>query len=141
MAEKITIARPYAQAIFELAREQDELGKWSEMLALCAAVASNEDMAALVDNPKLSNAQVAELFLEVCGDGLNDSGKSMIRTVAENDRIGFLPEIAELYEEARAQAEGTVQAEVVSATALSGDQPNGFRVCPRYGDVSHSEWR
>lgn len=122
MAEKITIARPYAQAIFDLAQEQGELTGWSEMLALAAAIASNEEMAAVIDNPKLGSEQLAELFIDICGEGLNEHGKNLIRTLAENDRIAFLPEIAELYEVARAQAEGSIQAEVVSASALNDAQ-------------------
>lgn len=122
MAEKVTIARPYAQAIFELARETGELVQWSDMLALAAAVASNEDMAAAIDHPELTREQVTDLFIGVCGEGLNEAGRNMIRVLAENDRIAFLPEVAKLFEEARAEAEGNIQAEVVSATALSDAQ-------------------
>ena len=122
MAEKVTIARPYAQAIFELAQEKGELAQWSDMLALAATVASNEDMAAAIESPNLTHAQVAELFTGVCGDGLTDAGKNMINVLAENDRIAFLPEVAELFEVARAEAEGSIQAEVISATALNDAQ-------------------
>ena len=122
MAEKITIARPYAQAIFDLAKEQGELSRWSDMLTLATSVASNEEMANVVDNPDLTREQVGDLFVDVCGDGLSDTGKNMVRLLAENDRILFLPEIFALFEEARATEEGTVTAEVISATELSQAQ-------------------
>lgn len=122
MAEKVTIARPYAQAIFELARETGELAQWSDMLALAAAVASNEEMVAVIASPNLTRAQVTELFIGVCGEGLNEAGRNAIRILAENDRLAFLREVAELFEVARAEAEGSIQAEVVSATVLNEAQ-------------------
>lgn len=122
MAETITIARPYAKAIFDLAQEQGELARWSEMLEMTSLVVINEDMTALIDNPGFGKEQVVELILDICGDALNDTGKNMIRVLAENDRLKVLPEIADLYEEERAAAEGTIQAEVISATTLSDAQ-------------------
>lgn len=122
MAEKTTIARPYAQAIFTLASEQGSLQGWSDMLALAAAVAADPDMAALIDSPRLTKDQIVDAFLGVCGDKLNDAGKNMIRVLASNDRLELLPEIAELYEEARAEAEGVLHAEVVTAQELTAGQ-------------------
>lgn len=126
MAEQTTIARPYAQAIFALAKEQGDLKAWSDMLALAAAVASDPEMAALIENPRISREQTVDILLGVCGDRLTDSGKNMIRVLADNDRLALLPEIATLYELERAAAEGTVQAEVTSAKPLSKAQQDAI---------------
>lgn len=122
MAEKTTIARPYAQAVFAIAREQGDLAGWSDMLGLAAAVASDPDMAAMIDSPRLPREQVVDIILDICGDKLNDTGRNMIRVLAENGRLTLLPEIAALYEIDRARAEGTLEAEVVSASELTGEQ-------------------
>mgnify|MGYP001033188493 CR=1 FL=1 len=122
MAENITIARPYAQAIFSTAQEQGDLSGWSAMVQYAAAVANDPEMAALIDSPRFDKSQVAEIFIDICGDKLNDAGKNMIRVLAENDRLEVLPEVAELYEAERAAVEGTVVAEVISATALNDAQ-------------------
>ena len=122
MAEKTTIARPYAQAVFDIAREQGALASWSEMLALAATVAADAEMAQLIDNPRLRKPQVLELFLEICGEGLDPTGQNFIRVLADNGRLALLPEIAQLYEEERAEAEGTLEAEVVSSQPLSEQQ-------------------
>ena len=53
MAEAITIARPYATAVFRLAKEKKALAKWSDELALIAAVSDNAQVKALIDDPKL----------------------------------------------------------------------------------------
>lgn len=122
MAENITIARPYAQAVFSLAQEQGDLKGWSDMLQFAAAVAADPEMVAIIDSPRFDNSQLADMFIEVCGDKLNDAGKSMIRVLAENDRLSILPEVAELFEAERANVEGTVVAEVTSAVALNEAQ-------------------
>jgi F-type H+-transporting ATPase subunit delta len=122
MAENITIARPYAQAIFSLAQEQSDLKGWSDMLAFAAAVAADPEMVTVIASPSFDSSQLADLFIEICGDKLNDAGKNMIRVLAENDRLSVLPEVAELFEAERAAVEGTVVAEVTSATALNDAQ-------------------
>jgi F-type H+-transporting ATPase subunit delta len=124
MAEITTIARPYAQALFKLASEQKELKRWSEMLGLAAAVAADPEMAKVIDSPRLSRSQVVDMFIAVCGDGLNDHGKNLVRVLADNGRLELLPEIAALYEIERAQAEGTVEAEVLAAMELTDSQKN-----------------
>lgn len=126
MAEQTTIARPYAQAVFSLAQDQGELKAWSEMLALAAAVATDPQMAALIDSPRSSREQVVEVFLGVCGDRLTAEGQNMVRLLAENDRLEFLPEIAALYELERATAEGTINAEVTSAKPLTDAQKDAI---------------
>jgi F-type H+-transporting ATPase subunit delta len=122
MAEITTIARPYAQAVFKLASEQKNFKGWSDMLGLAAAVAADPEMDKVIGNPSLTKAQVTDMFLAICGDKLNDAGKNMIRVLADNGRLHFLPEIAALYEVERASAEGTLNAEVTSAFDLTDSQ-------------------
>lgn len=126
MAENTTIARPYAQAIFELAKDQGDLSGWSEMLQLLNAIVSNEDVQGLLDSPKVTDEAVCDLILEISGEKLNDTGKNMVRVLADNGRLNVMPEIALLYEEERAKAEGTVEADVVSATELNDAQKQGI---------------
>ncbi|MCK9530871.1 MAG: F0F1 ATP synthase subunit delta [Gammaproteobacteria bacterium] len=122
MAEITTIARPYAQAVFKLAAEQKALKRWSEMLGLAAAVATDPEMAKVIDSPRLTGEQVLDIFFAVCGDKLNDAGKNMVRVLADNGRLNLLPEVAALFEIERAQAEGTLEAEVVTAMELTESQ-------------------
>ena len=120
--ERTTLARPYAEAVFRLAREQKTLAGWSEMLKLASAVAADPQMDRLIDNPRVPRARFVEFFLDVCGKKLDKDGANFVRILTENHRLALLPEIAALYEELRASAEARVEAEVVSATAVSADQ-------------------
>jgi len=122
MAELTTIARPYAQAIFELAREQDRLAPWSQTLNLLAAIAVDPQLGALIDNPRLTESQLADLFVEIAGDALDDTGRNTVRLLAHNRRLTTLPEIARLYDQMRSEAEGAVQAELISAQPVSDAQ-------------------
>lgn len=122
MAEKTTIARPYAQAIFELALSQEVLPRWSEMLQLAAAVAADARVGALVGNPRVTKEELARLFLGICGDKLNPEAQNLIRLLVENDRMDVLTEIAALYETYRADAERTVAAQVISAFPVDAVQ-------------------
>ncbi|MEM8844889.1 MAG: F0F1 ATP synthase subunit delta [Pseudomonadota bacterium] len=124
MSELTTAARPYARAAYDLASEHGEVDQWSDMLGFSAAVAHDSAMRAALDNPSLNKQQSADLFNEVCGDKLNQQGQNFIKLLAENDRLALLPEIAALYQHYRAQSEGTVDAELISALDVSEDQVN-----------------
>lgn len=122
MAEKSTVARPYALAAFGLAKEKDELAKWSDMLQFAAMVASDETMQQYIGNPHISRDELCKLFLNVCDGQLTEMGNNFIKVLVDNRRLDVLPEIALLYEQHRAEAERTVEAEVISAFPLSEAQ-------------------
>ncbi len=122
MAEKITIARPYAQAVFELARDKGTLAEWSRKLELLELVVGDSRLAPLLGNPHVSSDQLVKLITEVCGDALDQNAGSLLRLLAENRRLTLLPELRVHFEALRADAEKTVQAEVVSAFPLGDEQ-------------------
>jgi len=124
MSELITAARPYARAAFELAKEQNRYGDWSEMLGFMAAVAHDPTMRALLESPALNVDQGCDLFISVCQDRIDDQGQNFIKLLAENRRLVLLPDIAALFENYRAEAEGKIEAEVVSAKEISQQQIN-----------------
>ncbi len=122
MAENSTIARPYAQAAFDLAQAKSELTSWSDMLALAAMVASDNNMAEAIDSPHVKDEDVVTLFLDVCGNKLSTEGQNFIRILAENKRLNILSDIVAVYEQYRADAEGILDAEIISAFPLSDSQ-------------------
>jgi F-type H+-transporting ATPase subunit delta len=115
MAEKTTIARPYAKAAFELANGEGKLGEWSEMLKLLSAIAVDADFIALASNPNVADEKVVETIIAVTGKGLVAGGENLVKLLAENKRFNVLPEIAEMFDVLRAEAEKTIDAEVISA--------------------------
>ena len=122
MAESVTIARPYAQAVFRLARESKALTAWSDRLQRLAAIAQDPEMANVVGNPKFSAGQVAELFVSLTGESGNKELASFIGILAENERLGVLTQIQEIYEQLKSGDEGVKDAIVTSAYPLDDAQ-------------------
>jgi F-type H+-transporting ATPase subunit delta len=118
MAEIATIARPYANAVFELAKGKRALDGWSRELAILAAVADDPAIKDVIDSPAATSQQKANSLARVCGDDLSREGKQLLRVLAGNKRLHLLAEISAQYEELRAQEQATLEVEVVSAFAL-----------------------
>ena len=121
MAESVTIARPYAEAIFRVAQEAGAQGIWSQRLQKLALIAQNGDMASVMGNPQLSAEQVATLVISLCEDNDAVLG-NFVRTLAENRRLALLPEISRLFELAKSQEEGVKEAVVHSAFPIDDTQ-------------------
>ncbi len=102
MAERATIARPYAKAAFEYARDAkasaEAFADWSQGLALATQVVADPRIAELIKNPELTAADHASLVNNVGGERLNPGIKNFVRVLAENDRLLLLPEIAAHFE-------------------------------------------
>lgn len=122
MAEQVTVARPYAQAVFELAQSDKDLKGWSEMLGLLVQIISVNEVWELINSPRLTRAAIADLLNEIGGKRFDGAFQNLVRVLAENRRLGVIPEIAALFEQLRAVAESRVAAEVVSAQTLSEEQ-------------------
>jgi len=121
MAEAVTIARPYAEAVFALADAGGALAKWSQALAAMSAVAANADVRAAVGNPNLTPDQVYGLFAAATGD-LATEMQNLVRVLIENGRLGQLPEIRDIFEALKNEREGVVDALITSAFPLDKRQ-------------------
>jgi F-type H+-transporting ATPase subunit delta len=119
VAELTTIARPYAEAAFQLARDQNALPVWSQMLKLASSVVGDPRIGDALGNPKLDAAAKESLLLSICGDGLNAEGRNFVRLLVEADRIALMPSIAALFETLKDQSEGVARATIESAYELS----------------------
>ena len=122
MSELTTAARPYARAAFDIANTHGEQQQWTDMLSFMAAVAHDPTMSAVLDSPGLSQSQAAEMFISICEEKIDHRAKNFIKLLSENDRIKLLPEITALYEHYRAEAEGSVDAVVISAQEINDAQ-------------------
>ena len=122
MAERATIARPYAKAAFAVARERNALGAWSKTLQLAAGVASDPGVEALISSPNVSEEQLVALLSDLDGAGQNDEVRNFLRLLAKNRRLKLLPDIAAQFEILRAEVENTAAVEVTSAVELSAEQ-------------------
>ncbi|KAF3996965.1 F0F1 ATP synthase subunit delta [Glaciimonas immobilis] len=121
MAEIATIARPYADALFRVAKSQD-LAAWSGLIIEMAQVAAHPDVQALARNPAVSHQQVTDIFLALLKSPLTAEAKNFVTTLVANGRLIALPEIAEQFHVLKNAEEGAADVEITSAFELSAAQ-------------------
>lgn len=122
MAEPVTIARPYAEAAFRLARDGGSLAAWSDMLAMLDAVTSDAQVRAVIDDPNVTPQALESFILGVAGDRLDGSARNFVQVLVHNGRLELLPHIRSLYEALRREHEGVLEVRIVSALPLSDEQ-------------------
>ena len=122
MADKTTIARPYAKAAFQEAKAANRLGPWSKSLRTAAIVVQDPRVQNLLGNPAVSNAELAKLVIDLAGPQLDEQGRNFVQTLAENRRLAYLPEISTLFDELKDEAEGVIDVTVTSAAPLEKGQ-------------------
>ena len=122
MAELATLARPYANAVFALARENGALGVWARRLGVMAAAADEERVRTLLESPEVPAEQKAFHLADVCGDEVDDRGRRFLLVLARNGRLGLLGEISRRYDELKAAEERNLDVEVLSTYPLTEAQ-------------------
>ncbi|MGY4515139.1 F0F1 ATP synthase subunit delta [Lysobacter sp. HA18] len=116
MSQALTLARPYARAAFNAARDDGRVTAWSQALAFAARVAADPQAQAVLKHPQLTSDNASSLLAI---DGADASVQRFVTMLADNRRLELLPEIAGLFEQLRAEAERVVKARVTSASQLS----------------------
>jgi F-type H+-transporting ATPase subunit delta len=127
MSSLATLARPYAKAAFELARDEQALGPWEDMLTLASTITVDEAMQALLDSPEVSQSEAAKLITETGGAAFSDRFNGFVAVLAGYGRLALLPEITGLYRQLRDEAEKRLQVRVVSAVPLDDSQSERMR--------------
>ena len=125
MAELATIARPYAEALFRVAKDgraSTPLNAWSELVNEMAQVAAHPDVQALAHNPKMSDQMVADTLLAAVKSPMNAEAKNFVNMLVENGRVTLLPEIGVQFLALKNAEEGAADAAITSAFELSSTQ-------------------
>ncbi|MBS3803669.1 MAG: F0F1 ATP synthase subunit delta [Oleiphilaceae bacterium] len=122
MAQLITLARPYAKAVFDAAKEQNAVDAWDQALAFAALVAADQKVRELLASPGLSERTKAELFVDCFEEPLPEALKNFLFILSEQKRLILLPDISVLFKHYRADLERTVKLQVNTALALTEEQ-------------------
>lgn len=126
MSDLSNVARPYAQAVFEMARDADDLAGWSDQLELLGTIAADPAMGNLLQNPAFTDAQQIEVILGVAGEQLSEGGRNLVKLLVENGRVPALPDMAQIYAARRAEAESVVEAVLITANAVGESHQQEF---------------
>ena len=121
MAELATVARPYAEALFRVAKAGN-LPAWSELVSEMAHVAAHPDVQALARNPNVTDKMIADTFLALLKSPLTDEAKNFVNMLVENGRVSLLPEIGMQFHVLKNAQEGAADAEITSAFEMNDIQ-------------------
>ena len=128
MAENVTLARPYAEAAFQLAKTAGNLPAWSASLASLATVTASEEMVESIGNPRMSPAQLTQLCIQVASGSatLTADQENFVRVLVDNQRLSVLGEISAMFDQLKNAHEGVKDAEITSAFALDDSTRNAL---------------
>jgi F-type H+-transporting ATPase subunit delta len=116
MSQALTLARPYARAVFSIAREHGNLPQWSALLAFSAQAVGEPAVQAVLGDPRVPAQSLVEVLLPPGSE--NSAFARFLEVLADNRRLALLPEIAGLFDALRADAERVVKATITSAQPL-----------------------
>ena len=124
MAETSTVARPYAKAAFEYARDQQALESWSDWLTQLGQVVAVRDAQKLLSSPQLSGERKVELIIELADIKIDEAAGRFLAALGDQGRLDALPQVALQFEHLRAEHEKRIEVSVVSAYELDDKQQN-----------------
>ena len=127
MAEFATLARPYANAAFDVAKSAGRLEEWSRGLNLLALAGEDPNLKAMIQSPTATTAEKAFKLAELFRDDLLNSVRQFVHVLAENKRLSLLAEITTQFEVRRAEEARTLDVEVTTAVPLSDSEQNRFQ--------------
>ena len=135
MAEIATLARPYANALFDLARGDNALNEWSNMLSVLLGVVEEEKVEIFLEAPENSAKEKALRLSELCGEEIDDRARKLLLALAEHDRLKLLSEVSRQFESLKAEAERLLAVKIQSARELTKNQIESFSdaLKSRYG--------
>ena len=140
MAELSTLARPYAEAVFRLAREAGDMDGWEARLELLAQIVADDRMTAYLADPMVGAERAAQTVIAVAGEGLREAGANFVQVLAGSGRLPLLPEIRAQFRALKDDAEGVLEADIVSALALDQSQIDALVAAlqSRFGRAVHA---
>lgn len=123
-----TLARPYARAVFEVARDGKALAPWGEFLTTLGVVVHGPQVKALIGSPALSREQLADVLTGAFAGAGQDKltqwpqMRALLQLLVQNHRLWLAPAVAELFAALRAQAESRIAVQITSAVKVESQQ-------------------
>ena len=123
----ITLARPYAKAIFEIANQEEKLLAWESWLQTIALFLSDKSLQYFLNHPRFSEDARCDCLVQIMKNykpvELSDEKiKFFLKLLANKKRLLLLPFIATLFTQLRNEQERTIDVEVISAAVLTQAQ-------------------
>ncbi len=139
MAELATIARPYAEAIFNLANERNQLDDWSVMLNFLKLIVEDPLMVSVIANPQIDKNTLTQIWLAIGEGQLSETGNNLIKILVDNHRLLVIPQIAIQYETLKAQYQNYLEVEIMTPYPVTMPQQQTIETVlqQRLGKAAH----
>ncbi len=111
-------AKRYAQAVFEIAIEDNKLEEWRLDLRKIAKLIGDAEFVALIENPKLSFELKIKLVKEKLGQ-MNPEALNLIYLLITKNKLGYVDQIAYEYDRLLDEHYGIIRANVTTAIPLN----------------------
>ncbi|HLG50029.1 MAG TPA: F0F1 ATP synthase subunit delta [Chloroflexota bacterium] len=116
------VARRYARAIFDLAREEGDLDGWLQALQGIRDILGSPEFRVLLDNPGIAFTRKIEIVRESLPTYLSETQRNFVFVLIENRRTGLIDQILDAYQTLLNEARGIVPARVTTAVPLTPDE-------------------
>ncbi len=126
MSELSQVARPYAKAVFDLAKDAKDYTKWTDQLAFLQAIMADEQLVQVLEDPNISNEQAGELVLSIGKGKLDKEGQNLVKLMAKNERLAAMNDVNQQFLEMRDNAEQVIEAQLITATKVDAEQKIAF---------------
>lgn len=139
MAELATIARPYAEAIFDLAKETGHFDDWSVVLNFFKLIVEDPLMASIIANPQIDKQTLTQMWLAIGEGELSETGNNLLKTLVDNRRLLAIPQIATQYETLKAQYQNYLEVEIITPYPMTELQQQTIETVlqQRLGKAAH----
>jgi len=128
--ELSTIAKPYAQAIFEIAVQNNSVTEWSQLLSATTLVMADPKTKAFIASPSKSKDQKFDLISTLVGrvtsKDLSKQETAFINLILNNDRSAAISSISNAFEAAVSNSNKSKNFKVISAFELSEAEQNAI---------------
>ena len=139
MAETLTIARPYAQALYSIAHEKGKEKDWVKRLEKLSAIVQNADVLNVIKNPFVAKKDIVDLIKSILNEKLEKNTaltvENLLKVMADNGRLPLLPDVFTLFRQYVAEAAGEKEAVIYSAFPLDEKQISALlkEFAPHFG--------
>ena len=125
MSDGITIARPYAEALFQISLDEGE--NFNDELDFLATVLRDKNLNSYLSNPAVSKEKGKTFVLSFLPENFNQSLKNFFELLVDNSRIIFFEEILQQFHNLENEHNKKLEAKILSAFELVDNQKDSIK--------------
>lgn len=114
-------AKRYAEAVFQIARDEQRFDAWRADLQTVGAVFAEPEVLGLLESAKVPAPAKDELLTRALA-GVSPAALNFARLLVQRRRVALAPQVAEYFRELADEYRGLAHADVVTAVPIGEDE-------------------